>query len=83
MNSTDLIVTCTGNVNVCDEQLLRTVAKHAIVCNIGPLRYEIDTQFMRDHWRWEELNLKSTKSIEAMIKTISLSFCLRAPRQFG
>ena len=53
MNSTDLIVTCTGNVNVCDEQLLRTVAKHAIVCNIGHFDTEIDTQFMRDHWRWE------------------------------
>ena len=55
MNSTDLIVTCTGNVNVCDEQLLRTVAKHAIVCNIGHFDTEIDTQFMRDHWRWEEV----------------------------
>ena len=55
MNSTDLIVTCTGNVNVCDEKLLRTVAKHAIVCNIGHFDTEIDTQFMRDHWRWEEV----------------------------
>ncbi|NDG92943.1 MAG: adenosylhomocysteinase, partial [Gammaproteobacteria bacterium] len=55
MNSTDLIVTCTGNVNVCDEQLLRTVAKHAIVCNIGHFDTEIDTQFMRDNWRWEEV----------------------------
>ena len=55
MASTDLIVTCTGNVNVCDENLLRTVAKHAIVCNIGHFDTEIDTQFMRDHWRWEEV----------------------------
>ena len=49
MDSTDLIVTCT-NVSVCDEQLLRTVAKHAIVCNIGHFDTEIDAQFMRDHW---------------------------------
>ena len=69
MNSTDLIVTCTGNVNVCDEQLLRTVAKHAIVCNIGHFDTEIDTQFMRDHWRWEEVKPQVHKSIEAMIKT--------------
>jgi len=55
MASTDLIVTCTGNVNVCDENLLRTVAKHAIVCNIGHFDTEIDTQFMREHWRWEEV----------------------------
>ncbi len=53
MNATDLIVTCTGNVNVCDENLLRTVSSNAIVCNIGHFDTEIDTRFMRDNWRWE------------------------------
>ena len=55
MNATDLIVTCTGNVNVCDENLLRTVSSNAIVCNIGHFDTEIDTKFMRDTWRWEEV----------------------------
>ncbi len=55
MAGTDLIVTCTGNVHVCDANLLSTVAKNAIVCNIGHFDTEIDTQFMRDNWRWEEV----------------------------
>ena len=55
MQNTDLIVTCTGNVNVCDENLLSTVASNAIVCNIGHFDTEIDTQFMRDNWRWQEV----------------------------
>ena len=50
---TDLIVTCTGNVNVCDENLLRSVNSNAIVCNIGHFDNEIDTAFMRENWRWE------------------------------
>ena len=83
MNSTDLIVTCTGNVNVCDEQLLRTVAKHAIVCNIGHFDTKLTLNSCAIIGVGKRLNLKSTKSIEAMIKTISLSFCLKAPRQFG
>jgi adenosylhomocysteinase len=55
MEDTDLIVTCTGNVNVCDENLLRTIKANAIVCNIGHFDTEIDTKFMRDNWRWEEV----------------------------
>jgi adenosylhomocysteinase len=50
---TDLIVTCTGNVNVCDQNLLRSVNSNAIVCNIGHFDNEIDTVFMRENWRWE------------------------------
>jgi adenosylhomocysteinase len=55
MNNIDLICTCTGNVNVCDENLLRTVKSNAIVCNIGHFDTEIDTQFMRDNWEWSEV----------------------------
>lgn len=55
MSKTDLIVTCTGNVNVCDQHMLSTVASNAIVCNIGHFDTEIDTRFMRDNWRWEEV----------------------------
>lgn len=52
---TDLIVTCTGNVNVCDKNMLSTVSSNSIVCNIGHFDTEIDTQFMRDNWKWEEV----------------------------
>ena len=56
LGETDLIVTCTGNVNVCDRNMLQTVNCNAIVCNIGHFDTEIDTQFMRDNWRW--INVK-------------------------
>ncbi|MBL4680480.1 MAG: adenosylhomocysteinase [Pseudomonadales bacterium] len=55
MNRTDLICTCTGNVNVCDENILRTINANAVVCNIGHFDTEIDTKFMRDNWKWEEV----------------------------
>ncbi|MBA59432.1 MAG: adenosylhomocysteinase [Gammaproteobacteria bacterium] len=55
MSGTDLIVTCTGNVNVCDKNMLSAVSSNAIVCNIGHFDTEIDTQFMRDNWKWEEV----------------------------
>ena len=55
MQSTDLIVTTTGNVNVCDESMLRSIKKGAVVCNIGHFDNEIDTAYMRDNWRWDEV----------------------------
>ncbi len=55
LQATDLIVTCTGNVNVCDRNMLQTVASNAIICNIGHFDTEIDTLYMRDNWRWEEV----------------------------
>ncbi len=55
LGSTDLIVTCTGNVNVCDKNMLQTVSSNAVVCNIGHFDTEIDTQYMRDNWRWQEV----------------------------
>jgi adenosylhomocysteinase len=55
LESTDLIVTCTGNVNVCDKNMLQTVSSNAVICNIGHFDTEIDTQYMRDNWRWQEV----------------------------
>lgn len=51
----DLIVTATGNINVCDEFMLRQVKPGAVICNIGHFDNEIDTRYMRDHWEWEEV----------------------------
>ncbi len=53
MADTDLIVTCTGNADVCDRNMLQTIKRGAVVCNIGHFDNEIDTAYMREHWRWE------------------------------
>ncbi len=50
---TDLIVTCTGNANVCDANMLQRLKRGAVVCNIGHFDNEIDTAFMRKNWRWQ------------------------------
>ncbi|MCH2099343.1 MAG: adenosylhomocysteinase [Pseudomonadales bacterium] len=55
LENTDLIVTCTGNADVCDANMLATIKKGAVVCNIGHFDNEIDTAYMREHWRWEEV----------------------------
>lgn len=51
----DLVVTTTGNVNVCDASILKALKKRAVVCNIGHFDNEIDTAFMRANWAWEEV----------------------------
>jgi adenosylhomocysteinase len=51
----DLIVTTTGNVNVCDAPMLQALKKGAVVCNIGHFDNEIDTAFMRKNWAWDEV----------------------------
>ena len=53
--TTDLIVTTTGNFNVCDDAMLQTLKAGSVVCNIGHFDNEIDTQYMRDNWRWDEV----------------------------
>ncbi len=51
----DLIVTATGNINVCDKFMLSQIKAGAIICNIGHFDNEIDTQYMRENWDWEEV----------------------------
>lgn len=55
LENTDLLVTTTGNVNVCDANTLTAIKSGAVVCNIGHFDNEIDTAYMRDHWRWDEI----------------------------
>jgi adenosylhomocysteinase len=50
---TDLIVTCTGNADVCDANILQSVKRGAVICNIGHFDNEIDTAYMRENWRWD------------------------------
>ena len=53
--ATDLLVTATGNYQVCDRQVLEALKCGAVVCNIGHFDNEIDTAFMRENWHWEEI----------------------------
>ncbi|MDF1643441.1 MAG: adenosylhomocysteinase [Pseudomonadales bacterium] len=55
LSTTDLVVTTTGNVNVCDKNILQALKDKAVVCNIGHFDNEIDTPFMRENWAWEEV----------------------------
>ncbi|WP_111641421.1 adenosylhomocysteinase [Marinimicrobium alkaliphilum] len=55
LSTTDLIVTTTGNTNVCDSAMLRALKNSAVVCNIGHFDNEIDTAYMREHWEWQEV----------------------------
>ena len=55
LGKTDLVVTTTGNINVCDSAMLQTLKNGAVVCNIGHFDNEIDTAFMRQNWEWEEI----------------------------
>lgn len=53
--NTDLVVTTTGNFNVCDANMLISLKQGAVVCNIGHFDNEIDTAYMRRTWRWQEV----------------------------
>ena len=55
LQDTDLLVTCTGNSNVCDSGILKALKDGAVVCNIGHFDNEIDTAFMRENWSWVEV----------------------------
>ena len=51
----DLVVTATGNINVCDRNMLSALKNGAVVCNIGHFDNEIETAWMRRNWHWEQV----------------------------
>lgn len=55
LQNIDLVVSATGNYNVCDAAMLRKLKSGAVVCNIGHFDNEIDTAYMRKSWQWEEV----------------------------
>lgn len=55
LQTTDIVVTTTGNYNVCDSNVLKALKSGAVVCNIGHFDNEIDTAYMRSNWEWEEI----------------------------
>ncbi len=55
LSTLDLLVTSTGNTNVCDKHMLASIKPGAVVCNIGHFDNEIDTAFMRENYDWTEV----------------------------
>ena len=55
LKNIDLVVTCTGNYNVCDSDILSALKSGCVVSNIGHFDNEIDTAFMRKNWEWKEV----------------------------
>lgn len=55
LGNIDLIVTATGNTDVCNRFMLEKLKAGAVVCNIGHFDNEIDTAYMREHWDWQEV----------------------------
>ena len=55
LKTTDLLVTTTGNYNVCDSDILSGLKIGCVVCNIGHFDNEIDTAYMRKNWKWVEI----------------------------
>ena len=55
LRTTDLLVTTTGNYNVCDSDILSELKTGCVVCNIGHFDNEIDTAYMRENWKWVEI----------------------------
>jgi adenosylhomocysteinase len=55
LDNTDLVVTTTGNYNVCDSAILQSLKSTTVVCNIGHFDNEIDTAYMRENWQWDEV----------------------------
>lgn len=55
LSTIDLLVTATGNFNVCDKAMLQRLKSGAVVCNIGHFDNEIDTAFLREQGIWDEV----------------------------
>ncbi len=55
LRSIDVLVTSTGNFNVACCAVLSELKTGCVVCNIGHFDNEIDTNFMREHWEWDEI----------------------------
>ena len=55
LGTIDLVVTTTGNINVCDKHMLTALKSAAVVCNIGHFDNEIDTKFLREKFEWQEV----------------------------
>jgi adenosylhomocysteinase len=63
---TDLLVTATGNYNVCNEKLLKKLKNGCVVCNIGHFDNEIDVAALEKKCDWVEIKENVHKVIRGM-----------------
>jgi adenosylhomocysteinase len=68
LKTTDLLVTATGNLDVCDKNMLKALKPGSVVCNIGHFDNEIDTAFMRKNWKWDEVKPQVHRVIRGKLK---------------
>ncbi|MFL2841031.1 MAG: adenosylhomocysteinase [Pseudohongiellaceae bacterium] len=68
MQNTDLIVTSTGNVDVCDANMLSSLKSGSVICNIGHFDSEINTAYMRNNWQFEEVKAQVHRVIRGIDK---------------
>jgi len=58
LQDTDLLVTTTGNVNVCDAAMLRNLKNGSVVCNIGHFDNEIDMSWLNKNYGASKVEIK-------------------------
>ena len=68
--TTDMLVTSTGNYNVCDSDILAALKSGCVVCNIGHFDNEIDTAYMRSNWEWDESKTPGTQGLSRPCRTM-------------
>ena len=55
LDKADIVITTTGNKDIVRGEHFKAMKDKTIVCNIGHFDNEIDTQYMRDNWQWDEV----------------------------
>ena len=63
---TDVLVTATGNYNVCNEKLLKNLKNGCVVCNIGHFDNEIDVAALEKKCDWVEIKENVHKVIRGV-----------------
>jgi adenosylhomocysteinase len=63
---TDVLVTATGNYNVCNEKLLKKLKNGCVVCNIGHFDNEIDVAALERKCDWVEIKENVHKVIRGV-----------------
>ena len=58
LSTTDLLVTATGNFNVCTAPMLRALKSSAVVCNIGHFDNEIDMAWLNGSYGDTKVEIK-------------------------
>ena len=58
LSDTDLVVTATGNINVCDDVILKSLKNTCVVCNIGHFDNEIDIAWLNENHGFTKNTIK-------------------------